>query len=184
MEPPVNILPTTPTLQAVLDCIPHADKLPVRTRRELESAVHVFCRDLGRQPGDILVSQVEPLGRGLNAARMGVTRGRVNNIRSLVRRAVGATIAKPARRCLDFPLTADWEELAHLGRDKGERIILKRLFRILQVQGIQPAALTQAAFDRVRHYLHETGASRPDAIYRKMVISWNRLQSLLRPYRT
>jgi hypothetical protein len=180
----VNTLPTTPTLQTVLDRIPHADKLSVRNRREFESAIHVFCRDLGHQPGDILVSQVEPLGCGLNAARMGVTKGRVNNIRSLVRRAIRATMARPARRRLDIPLAANWEELARLGRDQGERIILKRLFRILQVQGIQPAALTQAAFDRVRHYLHETGASRPDAIYRRMVISWNRLQSLLRPYRT
>jgi hypothetical protein len=180
----VSILPTTPTLQAVLDRLAHVEGVSAKARADMESAVHVLSRELGRQPAEICISQVEGLGQQLNAARMGVTQGRVNNIRSLVRRAIGATMARPARRRLDIPLAANWEQLARLGGDQGERIILKRLFRILQVLGIQPAALTQAAFDRVRHYLHETGASHPEAIYRKMVISWNRLQSLLRPYRT
>ena len=81
---------------------------------------------------------------------------------------------------LDFPLSPVWEALARLGRDQGERIILRRLFRILQLQGVEPAGLSKAAFGRVRTYLHETGAVRPDAIYRNMVKAWNHLNGLLR----
>jgi hypothetical protein len=176
--------PTPPTLQTVLDRLPSAIGLPVKTRRDIESAVHVFCRELERQPGEVPVGQIEQLGRGLNAARMGVTLGRLNNVRSLVRRAVAATTTEPARRRLDFPLAPLWARLADLAPDRGDRIILRRLFRVLQLQGAEPARLTPAAFNQARLYLHETGASRPDAIYRKMALAWNRLQRLLQPYRT
>ena len=52
--------------------------------------------------------------------------------------------------------------------------------RGVPVLGVEPAALCPEAFDRVRRYLHETGASRPDAIYREMAKSWNQLNALLR----
>jgi hypothetical protein len=184
--------PTAHTLQTVLDRLPHAESLTAKARADLESAIHVFCRELGRQPGDTLVREVEQLGRGLNAARMGVTQGRLNNIRSMLRRAIAATMAEPARQRLDFPLAPIWEELACLLKSRedhtaagkrqvyGDHIVLRRLFRIFQLQGVEPAAVTASAFDRVLGYLHETGASRPDAIYRKMVIAWNRLNALLR----
>jgi len=188
--------PTMSTLQTVLDRLPKAEGLSAKVRADLESAIHVFCRELGRQPGDTMAREVEQLGRGLNAARMGVTRDRLNNIRSMLRRAIAPTMAEPARQRLDFPLAPIWEELAcvlksrkdHTAAGKrqvyGDYIVLRRLFRILQLQGVEPAAVTASAFDRVLGYLRETGASRPEAIFRKMVITWNRLQGLLKPYRT
>ena len=187
-----------PTLQTVLDGLAGAKGLSPKARRDSQSAIRVFCRELGRQPSDMLVSQIEALGSGLNAARMGVSGRHVNNLRSRVRRAVAATTAEPARRRLDFPLSATWEQLASLlkpalkeapkFKDKnlvyGDYIVLRCLFRIFQLHGIEPRAVTQASFDRALAYLQETGVSRPHAVYRNMVITWNRLQSLLRPYRT
>jgi hypothetical protein len=168
-----------PTLQTVLERLCQTG-LRAKAVREAESAIHVFCRELGRRPDEVPVQHIEQLGQGLNAARMGVTQGRVNNIKSLVRRAVAATVAEPARRRLDTHLNPTWTALVQLGRDQGDRIVLKRLFRIFQENGIEPGALTTGAFDGVRGYLRATGASRPDASYRKMVIAWNRLNTLLR----
>ena len=91
--------------------------------------------------------------------------------------------AEAARR-LDFPLAPIWQALADVVGDPCSRILLRRLFRILQLKGIAPAAVCPAAFETVRDYLRLSGVDRPDAKYRELVLEWNRLQSLLRPYRT
>jgi hypothetical protein len=176
--------PTAPTLQTVLDGLARGQGPSVKARADMESAIHVLCREASRQPAEVPVSQVEGLGKALNAARMGVTQRRVTNIRSMVRRAISLSSNEVPKRRLDFSLGPIWAELAALVSDRGDRILLERLFRILQLKGIEPTALGPAAFQLVRDYLHETGASRPDAIYRRIVLAWNRLNALLRSYRT
>jgi hypothetical protein len=171
-----------PTLLTVLEALSGVAGLSAKKRADLSSAIWVFSRDLGRQPSEIPARTeiVERLGRGLNAARLGITRGSLTNVRSRVRVAMRLTGHNQAARRLDVPLGTVWEELLGLAAEPADRIALKRLFRILQLQSVEPAALSPAAFDRVRRYLHETGASRPDAVYRNMVMAWNRLNSLLR----
>ena len=176
-------IPKAPTLQTVLDRLARTH-LAAKAKRDSESAIHVYCRELNRQPDEVPLRQVEHLGEGLNAARMGVTQGRVNNIRSLVRRAIASTVAEPARRRLDTPLPSLWRRLSALAPDRGERFVLRALFRIFVLLGLEPGSLTTASFEQARAYLRDSGRSRPEATYRRMVIAWNRLQTLLRPYRT
>jgi hypothetical protein len=171
------------TLQTVLDRLGQT-KLADKAKRDCESAIHVFCRELNRRPDEVPLQQVEQLGEGLNAARMGVTQGRVNNIRSLVRRAVAATVANLPRRRLDTPLPTLWHRLSALATDRGERFVLRALFRIFVLLELEPGSLTSASFEQARVYLRDSGRSRPEATYRRMVIAWNRLVTLLRPFQT
>jgi hypothetical protein len=171
-----------PTLQTVLDGLSGVAGLSAKKRADLTSAIWVFSRDLGRRPSEIPARTdiVERLGRRLSAARLGIAQGSLANVKSRVRVSMRLTGYVGAALRLNFALGPVWQELVRLAGEPSDRIILKRLFRILQLQGVGPATLSQAAFDGVRLYLYETGASRPDAVYRNMVIAWNRLNRLLR----
>ena len=177
-------LPTASNLQTALDQLARVGEPSAKARADMASAIHVLCRELGRQPAEVCVSQVEELGQTLNAARMGVSQRRVTNVRSMVRRAISLSSIEVPKRRLDFPLDPIWVELAALTKDEGDRILLKRLFRILQLKGIEPAALSSDSFQLVQNYLRETGVSRPDAIFRRSVLAWNRLNALLHSCRT
>jgi hypothetical protein len=179
-------LPPPATLQNVLDALPGVTTCTAKAQADMASAIHVFCRDLGRQPAEVpaQIDVIERLGRDLNAASLGITQGRLANIRSMVRRALRETGHQNTARRLDFPLEPTWKALSDLPADSGARMLLRRLFRIFQLKGIEPDALSPAAFEDVRQHLHVIGDRRADATYREFVIAWNSLSSLLRPYRT
>lgn len=176
----------TATLQTVLEKIAVLSNLSPRECREMSSAIYSFAAKLNRQPRDIpaRLDAIERLGQEMNPARMGISAGRLRNIKSLVRKALGTTghDAAPAR--LNFPLRHPWSGLVKLFPDRRSRIALARLFRIFQVLDIAPAEVSTATFDRVLEYLRTTCTSRPDANFRELVLAWNRLNSLLQPYRT
>jgi len=170
--------PSASNLQTVLDRLAQVEGVSAKARADVESAIHVLCRELGRQPAEICVSQVEALGQTLNPARMGVSRRRVTNIRSMVRRAISLTSIDLPKRRLHLRLSPIWAKLVAIPKDRGDRIVLKRLFRIFQLQGVEPAA-----FEGARDYLRAADTSRPDATYRRMILAWNRLNGLLRSCR-
>jgi hypothetical protein len=174
------------TLQTVLDELPRCRGLTPKAMSDIVSAIYVFSRALERRPGDIpgRIDVVERLGRDLNATRLGITQGRLANVRSMVRRSLKLTGHGNVSRRLDLPLDPTWKALAGLFDDPRTRMMLRRLFRILQLRGIKPEAVSPSAFALVRDYLHQTGIARVDATYREFVLAWNRLQDLLRPYRT
>ena len=174
---------TNASLQTVLDRLARVEGVPPKARADMESAIHVLCRELGRQPAEICVSQVEALGQTLNPARMGVSRRRVTNIRSMVRRAISLTTVDLPKRRLHLRLSPIWADLMAIPEDRGDRIVLKRLFRIFQLQGVEPSSLSPAAFEGARDYLRAADTSRPDATYRRMILAWNRLNGLLRSCR-
>jgi hypothetical protein len=93
---------------------------------------------LDRQPSEIpaKIDVLQRLGCGLNAARLGITRGRISNVKSMVRRAMTLTGHAEAARRLDFPLKPTWKALADAVGDPRSRILLRRLFRIFQLKGI------------------------------------------------
>src|SRR5262245_23800849 len=155
-------------------------------RRELISAIYSFARKVNRQPDEIpaRLDIVERSGRKLNAVHLGISRGRLRNLLSLVRKALKVTGHTATTVRLDIPLEHPWSACVQLFRDRRTRIALARLFRIFQVSGIAPAQVSPAAFDRVLGYLKSTGTPRPEANYRELVLAWNRLMTLLRPYRT
>jgi hypothetical protein len=118
-----------PTLLTVLEALSGLASLSAKKRADLASAIWAFSRDLGRQPSEIPARTdiVERLGRDLNAARLGITRGSLTNVRSRVRVAMRLTGHNQAARRLDVPLGTVWEELLGLAAEPADRIALKRL---------------------------------------------------------
>jgi hypothetical protein len=168
------------TLQTVLGQIDPVSDLNPRERREMSSAIHSFAVKLNRQPCDIpaRLDVLERLGRELNAVRLGISAGRLRNLKSLVRKALIATGHGSAMARLDIPLQRPWARLVRLLRDHRSRIALARLFRIFRSLGIAPGEVSPAAFARVVEFQHARGVSRPDANYRELVLAWNRLMTL------
>jgi integrase len=147
------------------------------------SAIHSFAVKLHRQPCDIpaRLDVFERLGRELNAVQLGISAGRLRNLKSLIRKALIATGHGAAMARLDIPLQRPWAALVELFRDRRSRIALARLFRIFQSLGIAPAEVSPAAFARVLEFQHASGVCRPDASYREIVLAWNRLMALHPP---
>lgn len=171
------------TLQTVLDQIDLVSDSNPRERREMSSAIHSFAAKLNRQPCDIpaRLDAVERLGRELNAARLGISAGRLRNIRSLTRKALMVTGHGAASARLGFPLQPPWSTLVNLFTDPRSRIDLSRLFRIFQLLGIAPANVSPAAFAMVLEFQHAAGVSRPEASCRELLMAWNRLMALHPP---
>jgi hypothetical protein len=171
------------TFQTVLDQIDVVSDLSPRKRREMSSAIHSFAAKLHRQPCDIpaRLDVLERLGRELHAVRLGISGGRLRNLKSLVRRALIATGHGAAMARLDSPLQRPWATLVDLLPDRRSRIALARLFRIFRSLGIAPAEVSAAAFAKVLEFQRARGVSRPDANYRELVLAWNRLMTLHPP---
>jgi site-specific recombinase XerC len=171
------------TFQTVLDQIDLVSELSPRERREMSSAIYSFAIKLNRQPGDIpaRLDVVERLGRELNGVRLGISAGRLRNIKSLVRKALIATGHGAAMARLNFPLQQPWSMLIDLLPDRRSRIALARLFRIFQLIGIAPREVSPAAFTKALDFQRSSGVSRPDANYRELVLAWNRLIALHPP---
>lgn len=174
------------TLETVLALLEGSPAIGPRERRELASAVFSFARKVNRLPGEIpaRLDIIERLGLELNAARLGISIGRLRNLNSLVRKALKITGHTAVTARLDIPLQYPWSACVDLFSDRRTRIALARLFRIFQVLDIAPAKVSTAAFDGVLRYLRTTGTLRPEANYRELVLAWNRLMTLLLPYRT
>jgi integrase len=172
-----------PTLQTVLDQIYLVSELSPRERREMSSAIYSFAIKLNRQPRDIpaRLDVVERLGRELNAVRLGISAGRLRNIKSLVRKALMATGHGAAMARLNIPLQHPWSTLVKLFMDRRSRIALARLFRIFQLIEIAPREVSPAAFAKALDFQRNSGVSRPDANYRELVLAWNRLMALHPP---
>jgi hypothetical protein len=105
----------------------------------------------------------ERLGRELNAVRLGISAGRLRNLKSLVRKALIATGHGAAMARLDSPLQRPWATLVDLLLDRRSRIALARLFRIFRSLGIELAEVSLAAFAKVLEFQRARGVSRPDA---------------------
>src|SRR5262249_32281912 len=173
------------TLQTVLEQLERLPGLTPRERREMSSAIYSFARKVSRLPAEMpaRLDVVERLGRELNAVSLGISVGRLRNLRSLVRRSLVIAGHTTVTARLDMPLQHTWSACVDLFSDRRSRIALARLFRIFQVLGIAPPEVSIAAFDRVLQHLRIAGTPRPDANYREFVLAWNRLMTLLRPYR-
>ena len=144
-----------PTLQTVIDALARLPSLTVRKRADMTSAIYVFARALDRQPSEIpaKIDIVERLGRDLNAARLGITQGRLANVRSLGRRAMKLTGHTEDSPRLDFPLDPIWDQLADEGYEPELTDELKaKLDRRLASLDANPQDVTtwKAIVERVR----------------------------------
>jgi integrase len=167
---------TDSSLADVLDAVRNAD-LPARRRQEIASALRTVTRALGRPlervPADprrlsARLKEVAPLA-------IGISQGRWNNIRALVR--TGLTVVQPMSpgRHLN-KLSVDWEPLWQQLPTRRLRMKLTRFLRFCSASGIEPEAVTEAAFTAYRSYLADSLLKNPDAVFGATVSAWRAAQ--------
>src|ERR1700719_4257362 len=122
--------------------------LPERKRQEFASAIRTAARALGRLPetipadGRLLASRLKEVA----PAAIGISRGRWNNIRSLLRTALALVQPiSPGRNRND--LLPEWLALANKLGSRSDKIALSRVLRFLSARGIAAGAGTVGTFD-------------------------------------
>ena len=151
--------------------------LPERKRQELSSAIRTVARALGRSPEDIpadarlLANRLKDVA----AAAIGISRGRWNNIRSLLRTALAFVQPISPGRNRNDP-SPEWRELS-AGLSRSDKIALSRLLRYLSGRGIEPAAVMAETFDKYREHLERSLLKRPSETFASTVRAWQRAAS-------
>jgi hypothetical protein len=131
-----------------------AGGLPERKRQELASAIRTTARALGRPPeeipanGRLLASRL----RDVAPAAIGISTGRWNNIRSLLRNALSfIEPISPGRNCND--LSPEWRALYNKLGSRSDKIALSRVLRFFSAHGIRPDGVTEKTFDAYHDHL-------------------------------
>src|SRR5215470_12530022 len=172
---PASRAPTA-TLAAVLEAIAAAPGLMPQRRQNMASAVRTVARLLGRGP-DSIPADPRQLARRLDSIApeaAGISKGRWNNVRSLLRTAPALTRPMlPGRQ--PQPLSPDWQILYDRLPTLQRQRRLSRFIRYLSAREIEPKMVTQAhgtAF--VSALKEETLLKDPEATWRDIVWAWNR----------
>src|SRR5712691_10854129 len=131
-----------------------ASNLPERKRQELVSAIRTAARALGRMPENIpadarlLANRLKDLA----PAAIGISHGRWNNVRSLLRASLALVQPiSPGRHRND--LSPEWLALSNKLASRSDRIGSSRLLRFLSARGLGPTAVTKETFDEYQHHL-------------------------------
>jgi hypothetical protein len=161
------------TLADVLATLQTID-LPERKRQELISAVRTVVRALGRSPEDI-PAEARLLANRLKdvaPATLGISRGRWNNVRSLLRTSLAyIQPISPGRNRND--LSPEWLDLwTQLPRR--EKLALSRLGRFLSDRGIGPHTVTRETFEEYQQHLDQSLLKRPAGTFALAVRAWQR----------
>jgi integrase len=150
--------------------------LPERKRQELGSAIRTVVRALGRSPEDIpadarlLANRLKDVA----AAAIGISRGRWNNIRSLLRTALTfVQPISPGRNRND--LSPQWAALSN-DLSRSDKIAMSRVLRFLSARGIGPDAVTEETFDDYRLHLDQSLLKRPNQTFASTVRAWRRAE--------
>jgi len=148
--------------------------LPERKRQDLASAIRTVARALGRLPEDIpadariLANRLKDVA----PAALGISLGRWNNVRSLLRTALTfVQTISPGRNRNDLSL--EWLELS-TRLSRSDKIALSRLLRFLSGRGIGPAAVTAETFDEYREHLDRSLLKRPSETFAMTARAWQR----------
>ena len=158
-----------------------AGDLPKRQRQELASAIRTTARALGRSPenipanGRLLASRL----KGVAPAAIGVSHGRWNNVRCLLRTAL--TLIQPispGRNRND--LSPEWLVLWNQLASRSDKIALSRVLHYYSAQGIGPNAVTEGNFDEYRLHLDGSLLKRPNETFALTVRAWRRAEGAIR----
>jgi hypothetical protein len=167
---------SAPSLADLLAKIAASD-LPERKRQELGSAIRTVARALGQSPHNILADG-RLLARRLKEvapAAIGISRGRWNNIRSLLRTALALIQPiSPGRNRND--LLPEWLALSNKLESRSDRIALSRLLRFCSAREIGPSAVTEETFDDYHLHLEQSLLKRPHQTFAMTVKAWRRAQ--------
>jgi integrase len=167
---------SAPSLADLLAKIAASD-LPERKRQELGSAIRTVARALGQSPqnipadGRLLASRLKEVA----PAATGISRGRWNNIRSLLRTALALIQPiSPGRNRND--LLPEWLALSNQLESRSDRIALSRLLRFCSAREIGPSAVSEETFDDYHLHLEQSLLKRPHQTFAMTVRAWQRAQ--------
>jgi integrase len=153
------------------------DDLPERKRQELGSAIRTASRALGQSPQNIpadarlLASRLKQVA----PAAIGLSRGRWNNVRSLLRTALALRQPiSPGRNSHD--LLPEWLALSHKLKSRSDQIALSRVLRFCSARGIGPSAVTEKTFDDYHLHLEHSLLKRPHQTFAMTVKAWQRAE--------
>jgi integrase len=148
--------------------------LSKRKRQEQMSAVRTVVRALGLSPEDIPADARLLANRlkDVTPAALGISCGRWNNVRSLLRTSLAyIQPISPGRNRND--LSPEWLDLwTQLPRR--EKLALSRLARFLSDRGMGPNAVTAETFDEYREHLDQSLLKRPAGTFALAVRAWHR----------
>ena len=135
-----------------------AGSFPERKRQEMASAIRTIARALGRPQeeipanGRLLASRL----KDVSPAAIGISTGRWNNVRSLLRNALSFIEPIPPGRNRN-DLSAEWHTLYNKLGSRSDKIALSRVVHFLSAHGIRPGEVTEETFQCL------SGPSRPIA---------------------
>src|ERR1700730_16524468 len=152
-----------------------ASKLPERRKQEIASAIRTVARALGRPPENIpaearlLASRLKEVA----PAAIGISRGRWNNVRALLRAALALIQPiSPGRH--RNGLLPEWLALSNELTSRSDKIALSRVLHYFSAQGIGPNAVTEGNFDEYRLHLDGSLLKRPNETFAMTVRAWRR----------
>ena len=167
------VLPSRMTLADLIPLIEQANLSPIQ-RRDQISAVRTIARLLDATPGDIDADPAR-LRRRLETIApqaLGLSRGRWNNLRSLVGKALAlARPMLPGRQAAQ--LLPEWEALlAPLPRNRAASLLA--LARHFSVGDVPPTRLTLADLEAYHQsILNDRLRAKPEQTWDNLVWTWN-----------
>ena len=153
------------SLADLLAIVP-ASELADCKRQELASAIRTAARGLGRPlqeipaDGRLLASRLKEV----NPAAIGISRGRWNNVRCLLRTALALIqpISPGRHRNVLLP---EWQALWNELGSRSDQIALSRLLHFCSAREIGPDTVTEATFDEYHLHLDRSLLKRPDQTF-------------------
>jgi integrase len=167
--------PSGPSLADLLAAIAADNNLSERKRQELASAIRTAARALGRPPENI-PTEASLLANRLQEvapAAIGLSRGRWNNVRSLLCSALARfQQMSPGRHRND--LLPQWLLLSKKLASRSDKIALSRVLHFFSARAIGPEAVIESSFDEFRFDLDHSLRKTPDRTFALTVRAWRR----------
>lgn len=163
-----------PSLADVLSALDKADIPPVR-RRDMKSAVTAVARALGRHPMELPADPARLRSRmdALSAETLGISQGRLSNIRSLLLK--GIALVKPVlpgRQII--PLLPAWQTLINRLPNKSAQVRIAAPLRWMSERGIGPDTVTENDLLAYRdHLMGNSLRSQPEKSWQSFLWQWN-----------
>jgi integrase len=167
--------PSRTSLEDILHSIATTEMPPAR-RHDMASAVRTAAKAIGQHPRDI-AADPRMIGirlRKVSPAALGLSQGRWNNVRSLLRQALKLAVPVMAGRSTTTLLEC-WEALmAQLANKRSQRIRLSRLMRWLSAHQIRPEDVTWDDLDSFRQELMTDALlGEPEKTWTDIRRTWN-----------
>ncbi len=169
--------PSLPTMEDVISIIMKADDLTDRKKREIRLGITTACRWFGIERRQLIAhpANLRPRFRKLSAGGLGVSRKRISNVKSAVKRGLTYVASNDDRTYL-APLTPEWSSLDALVQDQYRRASLSRFMRYCAARGLSPVAINDGVSQEFLDALtNEQLVANPRRIHGCAVNAWDTL---------